>query len=1310
MFNFEIQQYLNFFREKKFKAQNVRSFNTSDTSFRSTRSKLFSLLHGNPDVLFISEVKLGCQASKEKINNFLKFRNYSFFTNSSSFSRGVAIIIKNSMFSNAEIIHCCPQQNSMLIKFTSGQQQLVWQACVAYLDNNDDSEYLFNLISKFDQKFPLFFGGDLNSVLDPEKDPKKNIDLYNRSAIPNPKCSELLAKNLPKLGLIDPFRFSNSDSFDFTYISNGGASRIDHLLVPSFLSNSISAVHFSLSSNNFDHKNVTVVFSGTQKLKKKKILNEILNTRTSNRIIKMGKFCLFFDCLRHILDEPLASNCLKLLSLDFKIKGLECSLLERDDLLLFTLLDQCYREFEICYTECQEIFNLNLKEELEPNGALIILLNYIKNEMLSVSGSIIKARTIRKSVINANLARARSQNDQTLIFQLQKDLDSVNAIEIDLLGKKLPSNDPFWEYNAPKEISNYLNYNSSEKLLLLSRDGNEAEVEKICFNHFKSAFNQNIGVTQDDISNFLGETSTKLKTLSNADKHFLRKSFTKNEILECVSKFKTDKSTGLDGITPGLLKEIVPISIDIFLSCFNENYLNGKQFDKSLKTSYIKLIPKGGKCLSSISNWRPITIISNVNKLYCKLIYNRLEPITDKILEEGQCAYRPSSDLSDVYLNLRMIIDSFAKSGDSACLLSLDFSKAFDSLSHHFIEQILTLYDFPTHFIKAIMGYLKDNLSCIILDSGKLSDFFKLFCGTGQGNPLSALVFILAVNILIIKLNHTGLITPLTQRLYNEENIHRRCGGYADDLGVIINRSAPDLKTLEEILEKFGKISGLNLNKTKTELCPINFTWENDLNFKEATQNAGFKLGGTKIKLLGTVIFLDGKDDTDDNWSSVLKKINLIFLKFSQLNLSILSKTTIVKNFILSNIAFTARTCIPSAHIINQIEEKICNFLGFSPTTQGVFSNSTIFGLEIPNIEQFCQSLLIKNLSRCLKSNALWGRYLLKRFKYNSIDRDTLLSPSTFITNLTDTLSKFCIEYYKALPQKAPVFFSPSMRNLCKNIEIGTNPPPPISEHASETADIIRIKDLVSTPLNKNSIEELLGYRLSFLSYFRLYAATTFIKKSYKLDNRSLNAHNFLRTAKSSKTIRAFLNNKTEITKKNLFDHYTESKNIRVSSNDLLSFLTKQYFPTNFRSFFLSLKLNKLKSRAQMSHFTDTNPNCNTCGASCTLIHLLFECQTTRNIVHLVMSDLLEINNIQYEEIWNGKGIQPTLKKASYIILGACIYTIYNLDRRMKKPNLAAARNSSLLVLKAYAKTRQGEKYIQGVHNTPFFSLIKNLF
>ena len=86
---------------------------------------------------------------------------------------------------------------------------------------------------------------------------------------------------------------------------------------------------------------------------------------------------------------------------------------------------------------------------------------------------------------------------------------------------------------------------------------------------------------------------------------------------------------------------------------------------------------------------------------------------------------------------------------------------------------------------------------------------------------------------------------------------------------------------------------------------------------------------------------------------------------------------------------------------------------------------------------------------------------------------------------------------------------------------------------------MIRIIDLAGTLLNKNSIEELLGYRFSFSSYFRLYAATTFIKKSYELDKRSLNAHNFLRTAKSSKTIRAFLSNKPKITQKNPLNYFS---------------------------------------------------------------------------------------------------------------------------------------------------------------------------
>ena len=124
-----------------------------------------------------------------------------------------------------------------------------------------------------------------------------------------------------------------------------------------------------------------------------------------------------------------------------------------------------------------------------------------------------------------------------------------------------------------------------------------------------------------------------------------------------------------------------------------------------------------------LKGWRPITIISNVNKLYCKVIYARLEKITDRLVEPGQYAYRKSKDISDVRLNIVEIIDSLGKVNEKALLLSLDFSAAFDIISHPFIRDTLGLYGFPVSFINAIEGYLKDNVAGILLEDGCLTDF-----------------------------------------------------------------------------------------------------------------------------------------------------------------------------------------------------------------------------------------------------------------------------------------------------------------------------------------------------------------------------------------------------------------------------------------------------------------------------------------------------------------------------------------------------------------------------------------------------------
>ena len=86
----------------------------------------------------------------------------------------------------------------------------------------------------------------------------------------------------------------------------------------------------------------------------------------------------------------------------------------------------------------------------------------------------------------------------------------------------------------------------------------------------------------------------ELKKLNQNDKTSLLLKISKAELFKALDKIKENKSCGLDGISGKLLKKIVNLEPETFLNAFNDCYLNGSQLDKSLKTAYIRLIPKGG--------------------------------------------------------------------------------------------------------------------------------------------------------------------------------------------------------------------------------------------------------------------------------------------------------------------------------------------------------------------------------------------------------------------------------------------------------------------------------------------------------------------------------------------------------------------------------------------------------------------------------------------------------------------------------------------------------------------------------------------
>ena len=104
---------------------------------------------------------------KDKITSLLKLKNFDFFINSSGPSRGVAIAIKSGIFDDAHIVFNCPSFNSMVINFKKGD--FAWTTAVVYLDCDDNLQYVKNLEKVLKNTgLPIFMGGDLNSVMDPE--------------------------------------------------------------------------------------------------------------------------------------------------------------------------------------------------------------------------------------------------------------------------------------------------------------------------------------------------------------------------------------------------------------------------------------------------------------------------------------------------------------------------------------------------------------------------------------------------------------------------------------------------------------------------------------------------------------------------------------------------------------------------------------------------------------------------------------------------------------------------------------------------------------------------------------------------------------------------------------------------------------------------------------------------------------------------------------------------------------------------------------------------------------------------------------
>jgi hypothetical protein len=134
---------------------------------------------------------------------------------------------------------------------------------------------------------------------------------------------------------------------------------------------------------------------------------------------------------------------------------------------------------------------------------------------------------------------------------------------------------------------------------------------------------------------------------------------TVDEILKAVHLLKNGKSASADLISNEMLKKAVPVLLKPLHKLFNFIFAKGK-FPKIWNKSFLVLIHKKGNTFDP-GNYRPISISSNLGKLFNKIIHGRLLKFfnVNYLISPNQIGFKKKSHTSDHLFTLKSIIDNY---------------------------------------------------------------------------------------------------------------------------------------------------------------------------------------------------------------------------------------------------------------------------------------------------------------------------------------------------------------------------------------------------------------------------------------------------------------------------------------------------------------------------------------------------------------------------------------------------------------------------------------------------------------------------
>ncbi len=375
----------------------------------------------------------------------------------------------------------------------------------------------------------------------------------------------------------------------------------------------------------------------------------------------------------------------------------------------------------------------------------------------------------------------------------------------------------------------------------------------------------------------------------------------------------------------------------------------------------------------------------------------RLDRVINKVTSLNQKAYNKERYIQEALINTIDAVRHCEVNGISGAILSIDQKKAFDSVFHGYMLQVYRFYGFGEDFIKLLQTIGTGRNARVILDGGKYSREIDLDRGFAQGDGPSPRLYNIGEQILIFRLEYDPRIMGIYVSFLIPRQVidravtyplqvqaeeaglrvdpelrhnNRRIPAFADDANGAFKRDAENLTRIKNVLQEFGRMSGLETNVDKTTLMPIGNLQEP---ITQEVRDLGFEIV-SEIKCLGLKIN-NTATNLSEHFNGTISKVRQLIGMWGIYNLSLGGKIAIAKTMLISQIGYIGCIVTPTAEQVTVLQNIIDSYVtnGNVVAEDRLYTKPNAGGLGLIKLSTYITALQCSWVKRCsIKINDSW--------------------------------------------------------------------------------------------------------------------------------------------------------------------------------------------------------------------------------------------------------------------------------------------------------------------------------------------------